>query len=301
MAGELRAEEDVSEDQDKAPHAIWQPLGAPALIGDPIVQCLILITLTSAVFLAFPGIDIWFSNLFYANGFAVAQLKAFIYLRDLLRNATAIIPTVLVIVLVIKLVWPHRRSLLKPRDIVFILSTLGIGPGIVTNAIFKSNWGRPRPYTVDGFGGDLPFVGVWKITHYCSHNCSFVSGEGSSAIWLVTLAVLLPKRWRATGIKVLVGFAVAFSLNRVAFGAHFLSDVVLAWWITLLTIAIIYRLLYVSPPAAMTNERMEAWLTEAGIGLRQGVASLKQKILDRPPADSASVAANDGQPPDSAA
>ena len=47
----------MSEEQGKAPHAIWQPLGAPALIGDPIVQCLMLIIVTSAVFLAFPGID----------------------------------------------------------------------------------------------------------------------------------------------------------------------------------------------------------------------------------------------------
>ena len=57
-------------------------------------------------------------------------------------------------------------------------------------------------------------------------------------MWLLTLAVLLPPRWRPTAIRVLLGFAVVFSLNRIVFGAHFLSDVVLAWWITLLVIAI---------------------------------------------------------------
>ncbi len=287
----------MSEEQGKAPHAIWQPLGAPALIGDPIVQCLLLIILTSAVFLAFPGIDIWFSGLFYADGFLVGHLEAFNALRDLLRNATKVIVIVGIVVLVIKLAWPHRRTLLRPRDIAFILSTLAIGPGIVTNLIFKDHWGRPRPYQVDLFGGSDPFVGVWKITHYCASNCSFVSGEGSSAIWLLTLAVLLPERWRMTGVKVLAGFAVAFSLNRVAFGAHFLSDVVLAWWITLITMAIVYRVLYVNTPAALTNERMEAWLTEAGEGIRHAVTALVHRVAERPAKDSADASGDESGPP----
>ncbi len=282
----------MSEEQGKAPHTIWRPLGAPALIGDPIVQCLILIVVTSAIFLAFPGIDIWFSNLFYRNGFIAGQLEAFIALRDFWRNMTAVIAIVLVAVLIIKLIWPYRQSLLRPRDIVFILSTLIVGPGIVTNLIFKDNWGRPRPYQVVNYGGSDPFVGVWQITHYCGHNCSFVSGEGSSSMWLLTLAVLLPERWRPTGIKVLLAAGALFSLNRILFGAHFLSDVVLAWWITLLVIAVAYRLFYVSPPAALSNERMEAWMTEAGIGLRQGFKPLWQMIAAR------STKRRDGAPPD---
>ena len=271
----------MSEDREKVPHVLWRSLGAPALIGDPIVQCVLLIILTSAVFLAFPGIDLWFSGLFYNKGFLAGQLEAFIAVRNFWRDMTAVIAIVLVAVLVIKLVWPYRQSLLRPRDVVFILSTLIVGPGIITNLIFKDNWGRPRPYQVVDFGGSDPFVGVWKITHYCSHNCSFVSGEGSSAMWLLTLAVLLPERWRPTGIRVLLALGAIFSLNRVLFGAHFLSDVVLAWWITLLTIAVMYRLFYVSPPAALTNERMEAWMTEAGIGLRQGFVSLTRAITGR--------------------
>ena len=265
----------MSEDEDRVPYAIWQPLGGPALIGDPIFQCLVLIALTSAVFLAFPGIDIWFSNQFYNHGFVAGELGAFIAVRNFWRDMTAVIPVVLVAVVLVKLAWPYRRSLIRPRDIAFILSTLAIGPGIVTNLVFKDNWGRPRPYMIDVYGGHVPFVGAWKITSgYCSHNCSFISGEASSAMWLVTLAVLLPPRFRATGVRMLFVLTVLFSLNRVLFGAHFLSDVLLGWWITLLSILIVYRVLYVSPPAALTNARMEAWLTEAGIGLRQGVTML---------------------------
>ncbi len=284
----------MSEELGKSPHAIWQPLGAPALIGDPIVQCLILIVVTSAVFLAFPGIDIWFSGLFYdpGNGFVVSRLKGFTGFRDLLRNGTAVIAYGLVAVLVIKLVWPHRKALLRPCDILFILGTLAVGPGIVTNVVFKNHWGRPRPFRVEAFGGDQPFVGVWRITDYCQTNCSFVSGEGSSAIWLLTLIVLVPERWRPTATRLLLVLAVLLSLNRVAFGGHFLSDVLLAWWITLLIMAIAYRLLYVSPPAALANDSIEAWLTEAGEGIRQGVAALKERAAAALEARRAAKAAN---------
>ncbi len=288
----------MSEDRGKAPHNVWRLPSAPALIGDPIVQCLILILATSAVFLAFPGIDIWFSDLFYKTegGFLVGQLPAFVAFRDLLRNATKVIVIAVVVVLLIKLAWPYRKSLLKPRDTVFILSTLVIGPGIITNLIFKDNWGRPRPYQVVDFGGQDPFVGVWKITHYCARNCSFISGEGSSAIWLLTMAVLLPPRWRSSGLWLLSVFAVLFSLNRVAIGAHFLSDVVMAWWVTLLVMAIIYRFLYVSPPAALTSDSMETWLTEAGTGLWQGMAELARKVTGRP-AKASAAARTDDKPP----
>ena len=298
----------MSEDQVKPPHAFWRPLGTPALIGDPIVQCLILILVTSAVFLAFPGIDIWFSDLFYKadGGFLVGQLQAFVAFRDLLRNATKVIVIVMVLVLLIKLAWPYRKSLLRPRDVIFILSTLAIGPGIITNLIFKDNWGRPRPYQVVDYGGHDPFVGVWKITHYCARNCSFISGEGSSAIWLLTLAVLLPRRWRSSGLWLLSVFAVLFSLNRVAIGAHFLSDVMMAWWVTLLVMAVIYRYLYVTPPAGLTDDSMEAWFTEAGTGLREGFKALGRKVTGRPAKASADARpdggkADDGKPEDGAA
>ena len=79
-------------------------------------------------------------------------------------------------------------------------------------------------------------------------------------------------------VTVIVCVALVVSLNRIAFGAHFLSDVVLAWWITLLVIAVEYRLLYINPPAALTNERLESWLTEAGEALKRGAVAVRQAI-----------------------
>ena len=125
------------------------------------------------------------------------------------------------------------------------------------------------PWRVDAFGGDQPFVGVWRITRECSTNCSFVSGEASSAIWLITLVVLLPERWRPLGLRLALGLAVLLSLNRIAMGGHFLSDTALSWALTLTVIAAAWRLLYTSPSPSLADSRLENGLTYIGLRLRR--------------------------------
>jgi len=278
---------------DPAAEDIWRPSPSPVLLHQPEAQLVGLIVLTSIVFLAFPGIDLWFSGLFFATGgFLVTHLQAFVAVRDFHRDLTAIVVIVGLLVLLIKLLWPRRKSLLRPRDVYFILLTLAVGPGVITNLVFKNNWGRPRPFTVDVFGGPNPFVGIWQISDYCKSNCSFISGEASSAAWALTLAVLVPPRWRKAALTGLAIYAVTISLNRIAFGAHFLSDVLFAWWVTLLVVMLFYRLLYVSPPARITNQRMEEDLTRSGLQMRQGLAMLVDRVRGKgsddapPPADS---------------
>ncbi|MCY1374769.1 hypothetical protein D9M69_621310 [compost metagenome] len=50
---------------------------------------------------------------------------------------------------------------------------------------------------------------------------------------MIALAFFLPLAWRWKAVVALVPVVLVFSLNRIAFGAHFLSDVVLAWLLML--------------------------------------------------------------------
>jgi lipid A 4'-phosphatase len=242
-------------------------------LAEPIVQCLIAIVVVSAIFLAIPAIDIWFTGLFAANnrgGFPVGTLPFFQFLRAINQWLSAIIPVTLIILVIVKIARPDRPSIVPPAKTLFILATQALGPGIVVNLILKGNWGRPRPNDVALFGqGDLPFVPPWYVTNYCPGNCSFVSGEGSSAIWLLSLAVLVPKQWRMTAIKGIVAFAVAASLNRIAFGGHYLSDVLIAWGLTLLIMAVVYRYVIERPLPWFENGRLEADLTRLGVWIRK--------------------------------
>ncbi len=268
----------------------WLHADSPALIANPLAQAAILILILSLFFLIFPGIDVWFSSLFYdGTGFPMGNLGAFVALRALGNDITRIVVVVLIIVLILKLALPEQRSFVPPRDTLFVLGTLIVGPGIIVNLIFKNHWGRPRPTAVNLFNGDHPFVGAWHMSDACASNCSFVSGEASSAIWLITLVVLLPFAWRRPALRVLIGLAILLSLNRIAMGGHFLSDVLLAWAMTLAVIAIVYRFLYVTPPAALSDTNLELGLTRAGQGIRGGVRAVVRAISDRmatkPPAE----------------
>ena len=117
------------------------------------------------------------------------------------------------------------------------LAALAVGPGIIVNVILKDHWGRPRPYSTDLFGGRLPFVPAGQISTYCHSNCSFVSGEASGIFWLLCLVPLLPPALRLRMSLVLAAIAIFTSGLRVAFGGHYLSDVVLGGLLTLIVFA----------------------------------------------------------------
>jgi membrane-associated PAP2 superfamily phosphatase len=260
----------LNDREDHIADRLW-PFGqSPALLADPIVQVILFILLVSLVFLAYPGIDVWFTKLFYLpdSGFPMNRLDALSALRSLSRILIAATVVAAIAAIVAKLLRPMRPTPIRPSDIVFLLSSLLIGPGIVVNVFFKEFWGRPRPNTVDLFGGEAPFVGIWQLSDYCLSNCSFVSGEASAAIWLVAVAIVIPFRWRKPALIVALTLAVMFSLNRIAFGRHFLSDVLLAWGLTLLIIAVTHRIVVERPPAWLANQRLEAGLTNLGLRLR---------------------------------
>lgn len=228
-------------------------------LNDPIILCLTAVLAFSALFLAFPALDLMASELFYRSemGFPLSQnplLKAF-------RKSADLSLAILFLGLLGRLVWMALRqglaALANARRSVFLIAALAIGPGLVVNGLFKSIWGRPRPVTVDVFGGEAPYQPVWWISDWCQSNCSFVSGEASSAAWMVAAIVLVPARMRPFLAPMVVIYAFLLSLNRLAFGGHFLSDVVLSWTISGLVFAVLFRVM-VSAPGVARRSRVRA-------------------------------------------
>jgi len=247
--------------------------------GDPILVAILFCLIVSLFFLAFPDVDLRVSGLFYdpAAGFPGARVPALRTLRDSGDIAVRLVVLILLVSIVLKIVLPWRRSLVPANVGLFLLAGLALGPGLLVNAILKDHWGRPRPVAIDLFGGTAPYVEVWRVTDYCARNCSFVAGEASSAAWLVALALVVPRRYRLPTLLVTGLFAVALSLNRIAFGGHFLSDVLLAWGLTGLVMAVLYRLIFISPPAWLANDRMEAGFARLGNAIRRPFAAARQR------------------------
>ena len=261
----------------------WLSPRTAELARDPIIQCVALIVVTSLFFALFPGVDVWFSSLFYVpgGGFPTGTIPISLALRELGSDLVRIAVVALLVIVVLKFAVPTRPSLVAPRDTLFILATLVVGPGILVNWVFKDHWGRPRPVSIDAFSGSHAFLPAWHMSDACTSNCSFVSGEASSAIWLIALAVLVPLVWRPLTVRILAVLALILSLNRIAAGGHFLSDVLLAWWFTLLVMAVGWRWLYSHPLVA--NERLEAGLTDAGTAIRRLAVRLIPNKKDGPP------------------
>lgn len=208
---------------------------------------------SSLVFYVFPGVDLTVSRWFYdaPDGFVLADSRP---LRALRASSTWIIAGVLLLALfqVARHALAGRMAGQGARRSVWLMSCLVAGPGLLVNGLLKDHWGRPRPIATDVFGGEAPFQKVWVISDWCDRNCSFVSGEASSAAWLVAAALIAPRRIRTAVTTLAAVYAFALSINRIAFGGHYLSDIVLAWLLCALVFTALARLI-------LTTSAGEAW------------------------------------------
>ncbi|MGA2993614.1 phosphatase PAP2 family protein [Bradyrhizobium sp.] len=166
-----------------------------------------------------------------------------------------------IVALIVKLVRPDRPLLMSGRAVVFLLLTLTLSAGVLTNLTFKSYWGRPRPVVVTQFNGDKEFVAWWDPRGGCARNCSFFSGEGATAFWAYAPASLAPAAWRPLAYTAATLFGVTTSGLRMAFGGHFFTDVAIAGLVTFLVIWLAYGYIYRWSRTRLSDERIDGALT----------------------------------------
>jgi lipid A 4'-phosphatase len=117
---------------------------------------------------------------------------------------------------------PHRRTC------AMLVLTLALGPGLVVNGILKPEIGRPRPRDIVEFGGIESFRSIGSID-LSGDGKSFPSGHASMGFYFLVLYVLWRRsRPRAARAALAAGLAggVVIGFQRIAVGAHFLSDVI---------------------------------------------------------------------------
>jgi len=196
------------------------------------------------LFNVFPQIDIYASTHFFVR--QTCQYKAafndscgyFPYRDDtyleLLRTFCFRLPYAVAAVMLWRLAVYYSQygatfNMEHARAYKVALGSLIIGPVILTNLILKTYWGRPRPSQTLDFGGHLDFVPAGSMVGRCVSNCSFISGEAAGAGWVFCLILLIPQPMRSALALPLAAISFLAPTMRVAFGAHYLSDVVLGW------------------------------------------------------------------------
>jgi lipid A 4'-phosphatase len=211
---------------------------------------LIALALAAAVGLLFglyPKLDLDLAGLFFdpsADGFWGRLDPVLNHLRDLSRLTVTLMAAPAGFALLGKLLLPRRPMLIRPRAALLLIATLALGPGLVTNVILKSHWGRPRPIDVTAFGGDQHFVPWWDPRGDCPDNCSFVAGEPAGAFWTLAPAAFVPPPWRPLAYAAAIAFGAGIGLVRMAGGGHFFSDVVFSGVFTFLIIWLMHGLLF---------------------------------------------------------
>ena len=131
----------------------------------------------------------------------------------------------------------------RGRSVVFLVLSMALGPGLFVNGILKEVSHRPRPLQLREFGGGGAFRPFYRFDGTCATNCSFPSGEAAAAFWTVAPASLAPLPLRPVAIGAAILFGVATGGLRLAYGAHFLSDVIVAALLSVLIVVALRLLL----------------------------------------------------------
>jgi lipid A 4'-phosphatase len=184
--------------------------------------------------------------------------------RTAARILIALLALPAFLAIALKLIWPHRRMLIEARAALFLIATLALGPGLLTNVILKDHWGRPRPIDVQQFGGDDRFEPWWDPRGTCPNNCSFIAGEPSGAFWTLAPAALAPPPLQAIAYGAALAFGVGLGAFRMAAGAHFFSDVVFAGVLIYLVVFTVHGLIYRWPATRLDEKALEDGLGHIG-------------------------------------
>jgi len=230
---------------------------------------LALAVVVGGIFGVYPELDLRIAGYFFRSDvrpdipFGLRMTPLLPILRDSGLWISAIVVAPAVVAVVLKVIRPRAPMIMPGRAAILLITTLAIGPGVITNVILKDYWGRPRPIDVTQFGGAEHFVAWWDPRGDCEKNCSFVSGDVSGAYWTLAAAAVAPAPWQPIAYAAALAFGSAMGLMRMMAGAHFISDVFFAGFFTFVVIWLVYRLLYCWPRTRTTDRAVEDAIARA--------------------------------------
>jgi lipid A 4'-phosphatase len=262
----------------------WQ-LGVHSVARTSFIILASLGILTGIIFAVDPSLDLQVAS-FFRDLATQPGARGFDQIIETMRQAgplvivAAVAPAV--VALTTKIFWPPRPSLISTRSALFLILSLALGPGLLVNGVLKEGWARPRPGMVTEFGGEYTFMPWWDPRGACDSNCSFVSGETSSAVWMTAPAILAPPPWRYVALGAAGLYSVAFASIRLLAGGHFLSDVIFAAIFTGLVIWTVHGFLFRWPATRPEEGALNALLGKLGHGVTRIFAALVQSRGARP-------------------
>lgn len=203
--------------------------------------------LLSVLFVGVPGIDLAASSLVHVDGsgFVLRDTAAHAAVDRFLRPLAMVTVAGYLVLAGLSLATGGRFLSLRLRHVLCVGLVFAIGPGLLVNGALKNWIGRARPKNIAEFGGERLFSPAYVPADQCLQNCAFVSGDVAFIAAFLAPVLLLAPGHRRAGILAVVVATVLAGFYRMATGAHFLSDVVLAalmtWTLALAVHGALYR------------------------------------------------------------
>jgi lipid A 4'-phosphatase len=209
------------------------------------IICVLLTLVTGVVFAVWPDLDLQAARYFHVGEKAFSGVSP---AGDWARRVGYLTPFVILIgAFGIHLI-RRRKGDPDPRPagrtLLFLALGMALAPGLMANLVFKDHWHRPRPIQTTEFGGTMEFRPWYRTDGACKRNCSFVSGEGSSAFWTLAPAMVSPPPVRPYAVVASLVFGASVSVLRMAYGGHYLSDVIFAALFTMLIVLGLHRIMF---------------------------------------------------------
>ena len=158
-----------------------------------------------------------------------------------------------IVALVVKMVRPDRPMMISGRAVVFLLVTMLLSAGILTNLTFKSYWGRPRPVMVT-IQRPPEIRAVVGSARRMRAQLLVLFRRGRHRVLDLAPAALTPPLAAARLCR-RGRFGTVTSVLRMAFGGHFFTDVATAGLVTFLVIWLVYGLIYRWPSTGAPTQR----------------------------------------------
>ena len=189
-------------------------------------------------------IDLSLSRYFFTrqepHGFRSSPFNDFMYVYGLVPAQLLFISSA--VLLFMSCFFKRWKRYYTPSLILVL--TLVIGSGLITHALLKDHFGRPRPKQVTEFGGHQEFLPFYKPNFFnqLEPSKSFPSGHATMGFYFFTLAIIglrfNNKKIFISGMILAIVLGVALSLTRIEQGGHFFSDTLISclimWWTALI-------------------------------------------------------------------
>jgi len=205
------------------------------ILLDFLIPLLVLLSLTIVFWTT--TLDITLEEFFYSpeKGWFLKKANPWNFLYQ--YGSIPAFTLALISLLVIGSSFFYYKALRYRKAAIFLVLVLAIGPGLVSNAIFKKNWGRPRPRQIVNFGGAKNFLPVW-VKGVPGKGKSFPSGHASIGYFMFSPFFLLRrinKKWAVISLLFGLSYGTFMGIGRMIQGGHFPSDVLWAGGFTYLT------------------------------------------------------------------